>query len=69
LVPEQDEALLDSTPEIRPENGETTEISFPTTSSSTTEEEKGEHLESVEHLEHTAPLSKPKLFNEQENEY
>jgi len=40
LVPEQDEALLDSTPEIRPENGETTEISFPTKSSSATEKEE-----------------------------
>jgi hypothetical protein len=33
LVLEQDEALLDSTPEIQLENGETTEISFPNTSS------------------------------------
>jgi len=54
LVPKQDETLLDSTPEIQPEHGETTEMSFPTTSSSVTEEEeKREHLESVEHLEHT----------------
>jgi len=34
LVPEQDKALLDSTPE----NGETTEMSFPTTSSSAAKE-------------------------------
>jgi hypothetical protein len=40
LVPEQDEALLDSTLEIRPENGETTEISFPNTSFSAAEEEE-----------------------------
>jgi hypothetical protein len=47
--------------------GETTEISFPTTSSSAAEqEEKGKHLESVEHLEHTAPLSNPKLSNDKE---
>jgi uncharacterized coiled-coil protein SlyX len=45
LVPEQDEALLDSPPEIRPENEETTKISFPNTSSSAAgEEEKGECL-------------------------
>jgi hypothetical protein len=56
LVPEQDEALLDSTPETQLENGETTEISFSNTSSLAAEfEEKGEHLESVEHLEHTVP--------------
>jgi len=67
LVPEQDEALLDSTPEIRPENGETTVISFPNTSSSAIEfEEKGEDLESVEHLEHTAPLSNPNSSNDKE---
>jgi hypothetical protein len=41
--------------------GETTEISFPTTSSSAAEqEEKGKHLE------HTAPLSNPKLSNDKE---
>jgi hypothetical protein len=67
LVLEQDEALLDSTPEIRPENGETTEISFPNTYSSVAEEEeKGEHLEFVEHLEHTAPPSNPNLSNDKE---
>jgi hypothetical protein len=67
LVPEQDEALLDSTPEIRPENGETTVISFPNTSSSAIEfEEKGEDLESVEHLEHTAPPSNPNSSNDKE---
>jgi hypothetical protein len=50
LEPEQGEALLDSTPEIFLKNGETTEISFPNTSSSTSEEEeKDEHRESVEH--------------------
>jgi hypothetical protein len=42
---------LDFTPEIRPETGETTEMSFPNTSFLTSEEEeKDEHLESVEHL-------------------
>jgi hypothetical protein len=61
LVPEQDEALLDSTPEIRLENGETTEISFPNTSSSVAEfEEKGEHLE------HTAPPLNPNSSNDKE---
>jgi hypothetical protein len=52
MISEQANALLDSTPEVRPENGETTEISSPDTSSSAVkEEEKEEHLESVEHLE------------------
>jgi hypothetical protein len=52
MVSEQAEALLDFTPEIRLENGETTEISSPDTSSSATkEEEKEEPLESIEHLE------------------
>lgn len=67
LVPKQDEALLDSTPETRPENGETTEISFPNTSSSAAEfEEKGEHLESVKHLEHTVPPSNPNSSNDKD---
>jgi hypothetical protein len=67
LVPEQDEALLDSTPEIWLENGETTEILFLDTSSSAAEEEeKGEHLESVEHLEHITPPSNPNLSNDSE---
>jgi len=55
---------LDSTPEIRLENGETTEISFPNTSSSAAE--KGEHLESVEHLEHTTPPSNPNMSTDKE---
>jgi hypothetical protein len=42
LVPEKEEALLDSTLETRPENGETTEISFPNTSSSAAEFEEKE---------------------------
>jgi hypothetical protein len=42
LVPEQNEALLDSTPEIQPENGETTEISFPNTYSSAAEGKRKE---------------------------
>jgi len=51
MVWEQAKALLDFTPEIRPETGETTEMSFPNTSFLTfEEEEKDEHLESVEHL-------------------
>jgi hypothetical protein len=67
LVLEQDEALLDSTPEIQPKNGEPTEISFPNTSSSAAEEEeKGEHLESVEHLEYIEPPSKPNMSNDKE---
>jgi hypothetical protein len=46
MISEQAETLLDSTPEIQLENGETTEISFPSTSSSAAkEEEKDEHLE------------------------
>jgi hypothetical protein len=40
MIPKQAEALLDSTPEIRLENGETTEISFSNTSSSAAEEEE-----------------------------
>jgi hypothetical protein len=67
LVPKQDEALLDSTPEIQPENGETTEISFPNTYySAVEEEEKGEHLESIEHLEHTEPSPNPTTSNDKE---
>jgi hypothetical protein len=67
LVPKKDKALLDSTLEIRLENEEITEISFPNTSSSKAEEEeKGEHLESVEHLEHTAPLSNPNMSTDKE---
>jgi hypothetical protein len=52
LVLEQEEVLLDPTPETRPENGETIEISLPSTSSSAAEFE-GEGGE--EHLEHTVP--------------
>jgi hypothetical protein len=67
LVPKQDEGLLDSTPEIRPKNGETTKISFPNTSSSVAhEEEKIEHLESIKHLEHTKPPPNPNVSNDKE---
>lgn len=67
FVPKQDEALLDSTPEIRHENGKTTEISFPNTSSSAAEkEEKGEHLEYIEHLEHTMLLPDPNMSTDNE---
>jgi hypothetical protein len=49
MILEQAEALLDFTPKIRSENGETIEISFPNTSSSPVEEEeKDEHLEPIE---------------------
>jgi hypothetical protein len=65
MLCEQTEALLDFTPEIRPENGNTTEISFPS-SLAAKEEEKGEHLESVEHLEQIGPPSTPNLSNEKE---
>jgi hypothetical protein len=65
MLCEQDEALLDSTPEIRPENGDTTEISFPS-SSAAEEEKKEEHLESVEHLEQIEPPSTPNLSNDKE---
>jgi hypothetical protein len=65
MIHEQAEALLDSTLEMRPENGETTEISFPNTSSSAVEEEeKDEHLESFEHLEKIEPPSTPNLSND-----
>jgi hypothetical protein len=67
FVPKQDEALLDSTPKIQPENGETTEISFPNTSSlAASNEVKGEHLEYIEHLEHTKPLPDPNMSIEKE---
>jgi hypothetical protein len=67
MIPKQAEALLDSTPEIRLENGETTEISFSNTSSSAAEEEeKWEHLEFVEHLEQIEPLSTPNFSNDKE---
>jgi hypothetical protein len=65
MLCEQVEALLDSTPEIRLENGETTEISFPS-SAAAEEEEKEEHLESVEHLKQIEPLSTPNLSNDKE---
>jgi hypothetical protein len=58
---------LDSTLEIRPENGENTEISFLITSSSATEEEKkDENLESVEHLEQIEPSLTQNLSNDKE---
>jgi hypothetical protein len=67
MIHEQAEALLDSTPEIRPKNGETTEISSPNRFSSIAEEEeKEEHLESVEHLEQIEPRSTPNLSNDKE---
>jgi hypothetical protein len=60
-IPEQAEALLDSTPKIPSEK------SFPNTSSSATkEEEKEEHLESVEHLEQIELPSTPNLSNDKE---
>jgi hypothetical protein len=65
MISEKAEALLDFTTEIRPENGETTEISSPETSSSAAkEEEKEEHLESIEHLERIEPLSTPNQSND-----
>jgi hypothetical protein len=67
MISEQAEALLDSTPEIRPENGETTEISSPDTSSSAAKGEKKEkHLESVEYLEQIESPSTPNLSNDKE---
>jgi len=63
LVPEQEEALLDPTLETRPENGETIEISLPSTSSSADEFE-GEGGE--KHLEHTAPPLNPNSSNDKE---
>jgi hypothetical protein len=61
LVPEQEEALLDPTLETRPENGETIEISLPSTSSSAAKFE-GEGGE--EHLEQAAPPSNPTSSND-----
>jgi hypothetical protein len=65
MLCEQAEALLDFTPEIRPENVETIEISF-TSSSAAEDEEKDEHLESVEHLRQIKPPSTPNLSNDKE---
>jgi hypothetical protein len=65
MLCEQAEALLDSTPEIRPKNWETTEISFPS-SLAADEEEKKEHLESVKHLEQIEPPPAPNLSNDKE---
>jgi hypothetical protein len=66
-IPVQSEALLDSTPKIRPKHGETIEISFSNTTSSAAEEEKKEeHLKSVEHLEQIKPPSTPNLFNDKD---
>jgi hypothetical protein len=65
MLYEQDEALLDSTLEIQPENEETAEISFPS-SSTAEEEEKDEHFKFVEHLEQIEPPQAPNLSNENE---
>jgi hypothetical protein len=40
MLCEQGEALLDSTPEIPPENGETTEISYPSLSAAEEKEKE-----------------------------
>jgi len=67
MIHEQAETLLDSTPEVRLENGEATEISFPNISSLATEEEvKDEHLLSFEHLEQIELPSTPNLSNDKE---
>jgi hypothetical protein len=67
MVSEQVEALLDSTPEIRHENGETTEIlSIDTSLSAAKEEEKEKHLECIEHLVRIEPLSTPNQSNDRE---
>jgi len=67
MIYEQVEASLDFTLEIWSENGETTEISFPNTSSSAAEEEeKDEQLESFEHLDEIEPPSTPNLSNDKE---
>jgi hypothetical protein len=65
MLCEQAEAFLDFTFEIRLENGETTEIPFPS-SLAAEEEEKKEHLESVEHLEQIEPPIAPNLSNDKE---
>jgi hypothetical protein len=65
MLCEQAEALLDSTLEIRRENGETTKISF-LSSSTAEQEEKNEHLESIEHLEQIEPPPAPNLSNDKE---
>jgi hypothetical protein len=58
---------LYSTSEIQPENGKTTEILSPDTSSlAAKEEEKDEHLESIEHLERIEPPSTPNQSNDKE---
>jgi hypothetical protein len=67
MIHEQAETLLDSTPEVRLENGEATEISFPNISSLAIEEEvKDEHLLSFEHLEQIELPSTPNLSNDKE---
>ena len=71
MIHEQAKALLDPTPKMQIEKGETNEISFPNTSSSTAmlliidnkEEETKEHLEQVEHWEQIEP---PNLSNDKE---
>jgi hypothetical protein len=68
MIHEQAEDLLDSTLEIRPENGETTKKSFSNTSSLAAGEKKKkeEHLESVEYLEQIELQSTPNLSNDKE---
>jgi hypothetical protein len=65
VVSEKAEALLDSTPEIRPKNGKTNEIFSPDRSpSAAKEEEKDELLESVEDLKQIEPPLAPNLSND-----
>jgi len=67
MVCEQAKVLWESTFDIRPENEKTTKISFPNTFlSAAEEEEKNEHLESVEHLKQIEPPLAPNLSNDKE---
>jgi hypothetical protein len=69
MIREQAEALLDSTPKMRIENGETTEISSPKSSSSAAKPlivDKYEEEGKEEQVEHTEPPNNPNVSNDKE---
>jgi hypothetical protein len=66
---EQTDAILDLTPEVRTENGETIEISFPNSSSLAAEPfivDNHEEEEKEEQVEHIKPPTTPSLSNNKE---
>ena len=66
MICEQAKALLDSTPEMRTENGETTKISFPNSFSSTVEPFIIENNKVEEKEEQIEPPPTPNMSNDTE---